>query len=816
MAVQLALITLVASMAAALLAWILASRLVAPIVGVARAAVSIQGGRMEARTGLGGGSDEVGRLASAVDSMAGALEEEMAVKEGVSALLAAAAYAQDPASLARAILVEAQRLTDCDMCAFFVIERASRDRLVPLASVGVSTELLDSFDASRFEGEFGRALATREITRITDIPADTAFHFKTAAGSLAPREICTVPLVVGNAVEAILSLAAVRGCRGRGLESLARSRQALAEAFERVRLAERHALLSRSLAASNAELSAMNQELEVQADELRQSADELLEQKEELEARRQQVEEADRLKSEFLSNMSHELRTPLNSILTLSQLLLQRDTPSSPEDAEHLRIIERSGRHLLLLINDILDLSKIEAGRMDLDLTEVAPLEVARLALDTVRATALEKGLEIAVSGSDAIPRVESDEQRLKQILLNLLSNAVKFTDRGRVDVRLSAAGEAVAIAVQDTGIGIPPDQLEHIFEEFRQVDGSITRRYGGSGLGLAISRKLAGLLGVTLTVRSVPGEGSCFTLTVPFRWTGAGASAPSARREPAPARAPAEAPSPARILVMEDQEVVARQIHDALRDAGHVVEVALGGAEAIEKAAAAPPDLVVLDLMMPGVDGLSVLARLRRMKETADVPIIILTAKELTRREREIIGRNEIAELITKGSVDRAELLRRIGAQLTPAEPGAVAPALSVAPAATDPAAVPADPLADLALVVEDNPDNVAALGAFLDRIGCPFVVARDGESALALARARRPGLVLLDIQLPGMSGLDVARALRADAAMRHARLVALTAKAMPGDREAALEAGCDEHLAKPLDLQRLEALVRSWRARP
>ena len=215
--------------------------------------------------------------------------------------------------------------------------------------------------------------------------------------------------------------------------------------------------------------------------------------------------------------MSHELRTPLNSVLALSQLMISRGADGIPEDdLEHLRVIERNGRQLLNLINDLLDLSKIESGRMEALCGEFDPGLTIRQALETAQPLAEEKGLELNVHVAD-LPVMCSDEEKVRQIVLNLLSNAVKFTDRGEIAVTAVAIEDKLSIAVRDTGTGISSDDLRHVFDEFRQVDGSTTRRHEGTGLGLAICRKLAGILGGEIAVESEPGRGSNFTLTLPL-----------------------------------------------------------------------------------------------------------------------------------------------------------------------------------------------------------------------------------------------------------------------------------------------------------
>jgi hypothetical protein len=258
-------------------------------------------------------------------------------------------------------------------------------------------------------------------------------------------------------------------------------------------------------------MEAVNRTLEAQAMELRALAAKL-------ETQHRELEQANRVKSEFLSTMSHELRTPLNSVMALSQLMLARGTGKNPEqEREFLGIIERNGRHLLELVNAILDLSRIEAGQVAIFVGTVNAEDVVQSAMQTVRPLMADKGLCARVHTARGMPSFQSDEVRVRQILINLLSNAVKFTDTGEVEVSVETTADRVSFAVRDTGIGIEESDLDSIFDEFRQVDGSATRRHGGAGLGLTISRRLAEILGGTLTAKSAPGQGSVFTLSLPL-----------------------------------------------------------------------------------------------------------------------------------------------------------------------------------------------------------------------------------------------------------------------------------------------------------
>ena len=386
---------------------------------------------------------------------------------------------------------------------------------------------------------------------------------------------------------------------------------------------------------------------------MRQLVEELSTQKKELDTKRIQVEEADRLKSEFLSNMSHELRTPLNSILALSQLLLTKGTGKDPDkESEYLKVVERNGRRLLALINDILDLSKIESGRMDIFPSRFSPSSVINDVVAGMAPLADKKGLHISV-GTGKCADMVTDRDKVHQIILNLLSNAIKFTDTGSIDIGIAEENGTTTFRVKDTGIGMNPEDLTAIFDQFRQVDGSTTRRHEGTGLGLAICRKLAHLLGGDLLVESTPGKGSTFTLRLP-RITAE--HLPHTAETSLPVGpAPGKRSDSGTVLVVEDHDIAAMQISQVLEELGCRVHHAADGSEAISLVSKSIPDLIIMDLMMPGIDGFEVLESIRSRPETRLLPVVVLTAKELTTADRSRLTSNNIRQLISnrKGDCD-------------------------------------------------------------------------------------------------------------------------------------------------------------------
>jgi signal transduction histidine kinase/CheY-like chemotaxis protein len=383
-----------------------------------------------------------------------------------------------------------------------------------------------------------------------------------------------------------------------------------------------------------------------------------------------ELEIVSRHKSEFLASMSHELRTPLNAIIGLTELLTDNAARFGTEKAlEPLRRVLRAGRHLLNLINDILDLSKIEAGRMDLTLEIVAIGPVVEEVLGTARPLAEQNNNALELDCPDGIGSVHADSMRLRQILLNLLSNACKFTKGGVVQLRIARAEESgqhwVDFAVSDTGIGMTEEQLGRLFQEFSQADASTTRQFGGSGLGLVISRRLCRLMGGDITATSAPGEGSTFTVRLP---TEAVPALPVAETTPAATSSAASQGCRGTVLVIDDDPTARELMATYLSDAGFAVETAASGLDGLRQARELRPAAIILDILMSDIDGWSVLAALKGKPELADIHVVIVTIIDEQRRGIALGA----AAYLTK-PIDRERLVAILSRLCAAGAPGSV-----------------------------------------------------------------------------------------------------------------------------------------------
>ena len=701
----------------------------------------------------------------------------------------------------------------CDRALSFVAQYVGADigatyladetrALVLGAGVGFRPDREKAEEIRWGEGLAGEAAARQTPFRV-DGADESVLRIRTGLTEIAPRHVAIQPLVYRNETVGVLELGFVRMPGPQAAEFLALAAEPLAVAIRTAQSSARVRELlaetqrqSRELRRQQETLRQANAELEERAKLLEQQKQEIRRQNKDLEAaqldlerKARDLEQASKYKSEFLANMSHELRTPLNSLLILSRLLADNKPGTLTEkQTEHARTIHKSGNDLLTLINDILDLSKVEAGKMEFHFERVDVGLLCRDMQNMFRHLAAEKKLEFGLEIEEGVPTtIRSDGQRLGQVLRNLLSNAFKFTSAGGVSIRVFAPDAAapgnenlrVGIAVKDTGIGIPESKRAQIFEAFQQADGSTSRKYGGTGLGLAISREFARRLGGRIEVKSEEGKGSSFAILLPLS---APEAMPSAAAQAAPAVTEPKAavsaggarrtgpfvpddrdnvvPGDRVVLVVEDDAKFASILVAFARENGCKAVATDDGGECVELAERFGPFGILLDMMLPGTDGRKVLRMLKERETTRRIPVHMVSALDEDRQTFRLGAIGFLSKPVTP------EQLRAVFSQFETFRQGEFR----------------------RLLMVEDDAAYAASLKAMLEGLRVETVVAPTGKEALDYLERERADCILLDLGLPDMSGNEVLERIVMRKDPRHVPLIVHTARDLSWKEESRL----------------------------
>jgi signal transduction histidine kinase/CheY-like chemotaxis protein/HAMP domain-containing protein len=775
--------------------------------------------------------------------------------------------------VAELIMEELAPLVNAQHGTFFLAEEADGEtRLRLIAGYGLRADKDAPIQYRIGQSLIGQVAKTKRPIVVDEIPQGY-IRISSGLGEAPPANLAVLPILFEDQVMGVVELASFAKFTPVQIDFLEQLTESLGVSVNAIIANSRTDALLEQSQRLTAELQARSEELQLSNADLEEKAALLADQKQDIEAKNAQIERAraeieerarqlalaSQYKSQFLANMSHELRTPLNSLLILARLLAQNPGRNlTAKQVEYARVIHSAGSDLLQLINDILDLSKVEAGRMDVHAERFPLAALVEDLQTTFGPLTAEKGLDFTVEIAAAGPaELVTDRQRLRQVLGNLLSNAVKFTEHGQVALRVKPASAdpgVLAFSVTDTGIGIAPENLAAIFGAFQQGDGTLSRRYGGTGLGLSIASEVSALLGGQITAESDLGRGSTFTLRVPAILPDAPSAAADglfamrlgdavARRlaEVGPADPPAAgdgdgdagpaagtqahetaladaAPADRSILVFEGAGggLLTLLAHSAVSDLAEMngtvrVAAASSPGQAVAMLAAEPYRCVVVDLGLESAA--EFLEQVKDKPELLQTPVLAHCAQA---GERQALLRSGHRALELLPSLD--ELRERITLHLSAAQRGQVPTLISETTAAATQAAGPAGTghqglRGKHILVIDDDIRNVFAITSTLEPHGMRVTRAANGRQGIdALLATRDIDLILMDVMMPGMDGYATMTAIRQMPEFALLPIIAVTARAMPGDRKKSLDAGASDYVTKPVDTGELLSCMERW----
>ncbi len=559
---------------------------------------------------------------------------------------------------------------------------------------------------------------------------------------------------------------------------------------------------SEELQQANTQMEEQQQQLRQQTLELQQKNETLIASQKEIDRRSNELELSNKYKSEFLANMSHELRTPLNSVILLSKMLSRNEEKRlSEDDVKKATIINSAGKELLRLINDILDISKIEAGKMLVNVSQLSSRDACIHMQDFFESTATERGLHFVVEDRFN-GEFSTDKEKLFQILRNLLSNSFKFTEKGEVRLLFEKSDNAerpLVISVIDTGIGIPEEKQGLVFEAFKQVDGSITREYGGTGLGLSIVQQYTALLEGEITLESHKGKGSRFSLHLPLELKKEDDEAGSQKSVRTENKS---------ILIIEDDKVFSQIVEKEAEKLGFKPLVAHSGDDGIRLCKEKLPDVIILDLGLPDKSGIEVLRELRSITELSQTPVYIISGRDEKGEAEESNVVGYLQKPVATEEIDHAieELFQR--AEKLSGVKAFHKPYLRGDRETTHKQVLKGKTV----LVVDDDVKNIFVLSSALEEEGAKVVDAINGRKALEKLKKEQVDLILMDIMMPEMDGYETMRAIRKDKKLKSIPIIAVTAKAMKEDKAKCIEAGANDYITKPVDYDTLILIAREW----
>lgn len=831
---------------------------------------------------LGSLSGSLNKMSESLEDSFKTLENKEWLKAGVAGLSQQMVGEQDIDELVSSVINYVTEYTDSKVGALYLYDEI-RNELV-LKSTYALTENTDKKVRSG-EGIVGQAAQQKKILTVDGL-SESNFSMTTTHGNIIPASIIAIPLLYERTLKGVLELGSLAGYNenhrlffesvmeqtGVAINS-SQSRRKLQELLEETQSQSEELQVQHSeLENINEELKAQSQKLQVSEEELKVQQEELMQTNMELEERTTLLEEKNQVieerneeiqqkakelaittkyKSEFLANMSHELRTPLNSILLLSRLMVENNQANlSTEQIEYAQVIQNSGQSLLSLIDEILDLSKIEAGKMKMEFQDIGVKEISNDLRSLFAPVAKEKNIDFAINISPDVPvKIETDKMRIQQILKNLISNALKFTVKGAVylNIRKHEKNDSVIVfAVKDTGIGIPQDKQRLIFEAFQQADGSTRRQFGGTGLGLSISRELSRLLGGQIELSSEPGKGSEFRLLVPttkpdieeqqditqeilqdamlreYRTNEKTKNEPAASamlitQDDTPDKMSEVfhriekvlKNEPRKVLIIEENPVHAKALCYFLENFNIYPEIKTDVADAVSSLLKKDRSCVILD---QGVNNEGLYDSLERIKNTPGLellPIIVFTGKSMSQMQEGKL-KQYVNSIVLKTAHSYQRILDEVSLFLH----------LAQEKKASD-NNVSFNKLGRLTevlkdkkvLIADDDVRNIFSLSKALESYGMNIISAMDGREAIdQLKKDPSVDIILMDMMMPEMDGYESMMKIRMMPGFGKLPIIAVTAKAMAGDREKCISSGASDYITKPIDKDQLLSLLRVW----